>query len=1160
MNKTFYLWLLMVSALQSVHAGSNLLQNSSFELSADGNNATYWTYGLAGKTNGGSWGSSARRNWRAKTGSWMGAIQGTWFNGQDFGGWWQENQGDTPIAPGLIYEAGAWLWADNQPGIQWTCTAQRITIEFYDSDYNLLSSSATNFTGEISSNWVYKSIRAIAPAGTFKARLAIKVDGAGSAGALQIDDAELRSITTRAQDFNDWSTYTNDAAWTRDDWVLSTGKVVATYLSGTDVVSIARSGWAAGLPATNGVSNGVFVRSASLAEGVGTIQFWYRHGSLDLDNEPTNPLSLRIEYSENGTAWLPLASISNIVSTDYRTYNQYQNLPDARYVRVLRTDSQTNRLYLDDISIDQPSGIPRVMDFSTWPTNNTTNGCYSYLFWDLCTGRIDKVMALSDQAAVLPGNSNNYLRSPLFADGYGTVSFQYRRGTNGLGPASLAVQASTNGSLWTTIGAVSNITGTGFLEYNQFFYVPVPNQIRVINNSLGTAGSTLFLDESFINGQTPPDGWNFTGVGEYTSESSSGLSPKSVKFDSTGDRIESPPLNNPTSVVFWTKGNPGTGSTGSLLTVEQYIGSTWSTAATLTISSTAEITNRISLTSTATRIAYQLTKQSYNVAFDDLQVFVAPLPAQPPQDLVLDNIAIATPVLKRLQNFNEVPASSGYVTIFDTGWVISNALIETASAYQGQAARLRNASGSLVQSPLFPDGIGPVSFQARHWSSNGTVNLQIQVSTNGAQWTTNTTVAVTGTTYQLFSAYLFNTNPAAVRIWNPGTERVYLDDVEILAPQPPADVVLNGYTEPRSPFTNDAVYLWASAQTAYRASIISITSYYRIGTSGAFTARGMSRQDLVNYRATNTIPPQTNGTIVQYYLRADFGGPGATNTSPKFYPSGGATNPAFYAIARARSGQVWFNEVNLFVGLFSSGTPADEFVELGGPAGFNLSGWRLVIADGASTSTNALAIRSSYLISSPTFLPTDTPSNGFWLIGGTNIASRDATLTNSMTELNASGIYSLRLLNESGGIEQSICLGGKVTDSEYIGKNEDIFIEDSVGLEGSGTGYSNFTWAVTTNMTPGSVNSGQNMGTTAAPDTWLVNWSHLGVNWTVVVIGNTNNWQIAPRYASALNNPTPTWITVPGFSVATNGIGTNTVTFTAPGTNSYYFFQMLLLP
>ncbi|MBU1693419.1 MAG: immunoglobulin domain-containing protein [Verrucomicrobia bacterium] len=388
-----------------------------------------------------------------------------------------------------------------------------------------------------------------------------------------------------------------------------------------------------------------------------------------------------------------------------------------------------------------------------------------------------------------------------------------------------------------------------------------------------------------------------------------------------------------------------------------------------------------------------------------------------------------------------------------------------------------------VNSQYYADGIGPISFQYRHWMDSAPpvdsiLTTLIQTSSNGANWTTVDTLMISNTSYRAYEKYLSETNHHYARLLiTNGNSVALFDDITIGRPQPPASVQITGWNDPTVPFTNDTVTLLAQVLSFYGARSLSVTSYYRIGTSGAYQAVGMTGSGN-EFTSISNIPPQPVGTIVQYYMKGSFEGPGSDTTSPVYYPTNYTTSPAWYGIPRNPPGKVWINEIDYDAWDWFDNY---EFIELAGEAGVDISGWKIEMRDGR---TAAFTLFDSYTIPSSTTIPSDTNGFGFFVLGQANLTAppRDLLLTNYLSSYVPGAV---RVLNEMNGLEAALSYGGTVPAHTRIPAEdiEQLFETptNSVALVGTGSTYDHFGWVMTNFPTPGAGNPGQ----TFADPAWI---------------------------------------------------------------------------
>ena len=1130
------------------NVGTNILLNGGFETQASAAYlARFWAQNepnLHGYRSGA--GVDRSDYGGAHSGSWKGTILGGWAGYGGNGTFWQE----TPVEPGLPCAASAWILAEL---VTWTSAVQELRLDFYDfNKTNLLASFSTNLAG-VGTSWTWYSVTGAAPAQAAWARLVFNVAGAGNDGSLQIDDASVAAVSSlRSEDFNAWAYASGaDGNYLRAGWMVNTGRTISAI--GTQ--EMARSGYAAYLANNSAATSGAgYVQTPKYQDGVGTISFWYRHGSTDLDDDPTNPVHLLVQVSAVGDFWTTVGEVRNILNVNYLQANIYTYQPDPRYVRIVHAGGSTNRVLIDDVSIGLPEVAPRYMDFNTWDAAGTNLGAHTYLQWLVQTGRVSELNAYEGKSAFLPGSSTtvNFVRSPFFEAGYGTISFLYARGTNGTTPARLQLQYSGDGTNWTVMDTVADIVSPSYNEYEKYFYNPFPAYVRICNvtNPPGTAGNVL-IDEGFAGGATPPAGWTFTGIaGTYSSAGNFGREAPSLKFDTTADQIVTPAMVNPTTVTYWTKGQ-GIDPSSYLLVESTSNDTTWVIVASNSAIGNTARTNRATVSTSATRIRFTYGKTAGNLAFDDVIIYGQPAVAGSPQNLLLDNISIGESDLVRYQDFNEWPSSSSYGNSEYKGWSVINAIINTEKAYDGQAARLRDGSDAkYILSPFLAEGLGAVSFQYRRWDDGTAINYLLQTSTNGTTWTNRDTIAVTSSNYTQYSRYFNITNGVYVRLnWSNGSRQVLFDNIDLSAPADPATVNLSGTHDPVAPYSNDTVSLVAQALALNGARGISVTSYYRVGTSGAWTAAG-TIQDGSTYTITSNIPAKPIGTIVQYYFKAWFDGPGAELSRPVYYPAN-TNSPLWYGIPRNQPGKVWINEIDYNCWLDEALNPlTNEFIELAGEAGVDISGWKIELRDG---NVITYPLFGQYTIPATTTIPGDTNGFGFYVLAQSGIASppRDLLMTNYLTS-HVPGL--VRLLNEMNGIEYSMSYGGSAPTYDRIpADDQDFFppMTNAVILTGTGASYEHFEWIEGGPPSPGSGNPGQYFAEPselAAVPTNLV-FSYIAGSFSpdaqTMVISNAG--ALALTYTVTTNVP---WLTVTptfGSNVAVGAKVTHTVSVNTEG-------------
>lgn len=140
----------------------------------------------------------------------------------------------------------------------------------------------------------------------------------------------------------------------------------------------------------------------------------------------------------------------------------------------------------------------------------------------------------------------------------------------------------------------------------------------LINNFVFLQDITL-ISEGFNNGITAPPNWVFNSIGgTYTTSGNFGVASPSLKFDATGDYIETPNLIKPKQVSFWCKGQST--DNNSFLTVYQLISGTYQKVADLKPIPTTGQTITYYLDTNATKVKFYYTKSVGNLSFDDVSI------------------------------------------------------------------------------------------------------------------------------------------------------------------------------------------------------------------------------------------------------------------------------------------------------------------------------------------------------------------------------------------------------------------------------------------------------------------------------------------------------------------------------------------------------------
>jgi hypothetical protein len=298
---------------------------------------------------------------------------------------------------------------------------------------------------------------------------------------------------------------------------------------------------------------------------------------------------------------------------------------------------------------------------------------------------------------------------------------------------------------------------------------------------------------------------------------------------------------------------------------------------------------------------------------------------------------------------------------------------------------------------------------------------------------------------------------------------------------------------------------------------------------------------------------------VQYYFDVTFDGPGSQLSSPSSYPSGGSNNPTEYHVPRNEPGAVWINELNYVNSIwYGAAYDTNEFVEIAGPAGWDISGWTIQLLydpDSATYGGDVLNIYAEYTIPDNTLLSDETAGFGFYVLGDETVGASDMIFTHTNGQ-DFSQIFDataeaggIRLLNEGGGVEHTLAYEGPLSDFDrtyYVDPSDffDTLDPLNIQLTGQGTNYGNFAWS-TNAMTPGAANVDQFFADLDIPQVWFYSmYVDAGFMWFET---STSSWDIVPFYATNLPTGPQDWMPIPTYNESTPpGGNTNYIWFTQP--------------
>lgn len=924
------------------------------------------------------------------------------------------------------------------------------------------------------------------------------VHAGGSTNRVLIDDVAIAQPTPqpRFMDFNAWdASATNAGCHTFLNWQVCTGIVSS---------SMAKAGKAAHVFGAVGNPNALV--SPVFSNGYGTINFSYRRGLTGI-----RTVGFSLEASTNGVNWEVLDTVSNVSSLAWSDYSHFYIQTTPHRIRI-RNIAETNQL--ENIA----ETINESFDGGATPPPG-------WEFHEI--GQYDSVESSGVSIPSLKFQEDGaYVITPSVAS---PTNATFMTKGNSIAPESTFTVEGLIGGNWQPITTFSNLTN-GKIERE----VALPQTATQIRFVYSKAAGNLAFDDLFVTGL----GWtgdmnvsqslildnvNIGMPEEYRLQDFNTWPTKnsytagetvhqqwvlsgSVVVNAV-DAFEGQSARMQRMTVGYLVDFEGDGETkGSYSTGTVTLnGTEWSMTEAVIGSLTNDYKNGVRSARLRGRngaiiemlsnksggvgeISFKYRRYgsdgaqqpwaveySLNNGMSWTQVG-ASITATAVEQTFSGTVNIAGPVRIRIR-LTTTPGATG-----DRRINVDNILITDYGAVPGEGEE--DSAAPAITSHYFPDGIGAISFRYRNGLTNAAgaqiATLAVQTSVDAVTWTNRGIVTVSNGTYELYEQYLEVAGQHYARVTVvEGTESVLVDNILIAFPGLPAVVTLTGWSEPELPFTNDWVQLRAQAIPYNGAHSLSVTSYYRVGTSGTFTALAMLPEGGNTFVSITNIPPQPKSTIVQYYMEAWYAGPGADLTRPGLYPSNAPTELAWYGIPRNPPHSVWINEVDYRSTSYSPNPPpwgselSHEFVELAGYAETDISGWTIELRTGFTTE---YTLFDKYVLSNDTIITHDWDGFGFFVLAGAGIEipPRDLLLTNRLgTTSHRPG--AIRLLNEMGGEEDAICYDGTVPAHTRITTlDPNTSTTNSLSLVGVGSLLEHFAWsAATTLPTPGGANAGQ---------------------------------------------------------------------------------------
>ena len=1020
-------------------------------------------------------------------------------------------------------------------GSAWHGDTVRIIIEWKDSRDTLLSEESTEVLN-LSPAWQTVALDTTVPGSNVTAHVLFKYDGAQTGETVLIDDAYAGIAASRTQNFDAWGKH-DDFGPLSPDWTASSAKTILNAgekVVGGVVISkyIESTGNTKAIELYNGTASNINFRN----------EHYYLQQYDNGSTTPTVTIPLtngtfyagrcwRITRRFDATNYPPdkaLKAANYCTTNNLLTFNGddvivlRKGTASGRVVdRVGQvsehaTGSLWSRMATDHtlvrnstVTNGNTSPVTAAFDLSEWTVldNGDFTGLGTHAFTDPDAGYLP-----SGYSLLLDTGAN--LATPSLEGGIGDIAFLARAqgATNGTA-LQLAVETAPDeySSSWTTVATVSiPLSQTDFTRYEcsagnsahtvvRFRHIAdsTTNRIRLDDIEIGRA-YRIKRTENFAGWTDPAyrtDGLHsvaqWTVNGRVADNGVSGTLAANLPVDSGS--VQTPTFDGGVGQITFALCRPAaTDSVQVTLSTSADGGATWDEVQTFDFPSTAK--------GTSTNLSAWVYVPSNGCARFECTGGTA--------DAILDNISVGMPSIAREINFDDFAAGSNYQSFPYKGWTVTDTAVNnSANAWSGNSGLMRNG---VITSPYI-DPIGSISFMYRMGVSSGDdkARLKVEVSADAKTWTT-LTASLAGTDEWQSYGYWFPTNSAwhHVRISQTTKDkRFFIDDISLNDRSEAPFVLLSSSLDPSYPGANESFRLAASAYPHNGAEILSVTGYVKYASSGRFSPLAMTYGNDGRYLSD----PQTGragGSSVYYYATVWYGGVGVVPGNPGYAVTNLSTGVANLTIDPVPHGSVWINEIN-YERLVPDDDETDdwgiqwnqdhEFIELCGPAGTNIGNWKIELAYALAADiaeNGGTAIYATYTIPPQTVFPDDGGSKfGFYLLGDEYITN--AVVNQKLTTLVPAddpfewgigrshirdGAGVIRLLNQYGGVVQSIAYGAYADTSEHLPVKQSTGVDNNytLALTSSGNNYSAFQWSML-GATPGAANPGQGFIVTNRP-------------------------------------------------------------------------------
>ncbi len=222
---------------------------------------------------------------------------------------------------------------------------------------------------------------------------------------------------------------------------------------------------------------------------------------------------------------------------------------------------------------------------------------------------------------------------------------------------------------------------------------------------------------------------------------------------------------------------------------------------------------------------------------------------------------------------------------------------------------------------------------------------------------------------------------------------------------------------PSAPGTGDLVRISASAVPNFVASNLALTAHWTIN-NGALATLPMTKTTNGSWQTATFFPGATNGSLWTWYVTAAFSGPGAGTVTS-------GVNQYTFPLPPITSGSYRprFNEVEPD----DASTDDREFIELIGPAGLNLTGYRIAHHNGSDTQDALIwnFVIPSFVIPDDGIVDIHGTPLGFCILSTPGFSAQVANVDiNTIPSTMQNGPDALILYDPSSNIVDAITWGG----------------------------------------------------------------------------------------------------------------------------------------